>query len=168
MFEGFAILALSFAIAALAVAIASDVRTRRATREIARELVALRDRLLRAEREGGFDPDLTSSERSADASVAAMSERVEELEARLRELIDRRGAEAAVVDVPETPAAPDVAVVRALGRAGYRRVAVLEVHDDGRVLVEAEREGTLVKGMARLADDGGVQMVSVSSLRAFP
>lgn len=168
MFEGFAILALSFAVAALVVAVASDIRTRRATREIARELVQLRDRLLRAEREGGFDAAPESAVAADDAALAAMAARVEELEGRLRELVERPAADDEPGATEPVSTAPADVVARELRRAGYGRVAVIEVNDDGSVRVEAERDGTLVKGVARVDEEGTVRMAGVSSVRAFP
>ena len=164
---GVAILALSLGLAAIVIAIASDVRTRRATREIARELVQLRDRLLRYERESDGGGDAGSRADDAAELVEAMSARIETLEERLRGALERRVPLSVDADGSDTPELGDH-VVAGLRRRGYQRVAVLDVREDGSVLVEAERDGIVAKGLARVGEDGAVELASVSSVRAFP
>ncbi len=164
---GIAILALSLAVAGLAIAIASDVRTRRATRELARELVTLRARLLQAEREGNLDARAPVAEDAA-AMLASIGTRMAELEAlqgRLHTVLSRRANHA-----PEADGHVDAEtlIVRRLHAQGYDAVVVLEVRADGALLVEAEREGLVAKGIARVGTDGSVTVNGLSSVRAFP
>ncbi|MDJ0975769.1 MAG: hypothetical protein QNJ98_15010 [Planctomycetota bacterium] len=164
---GVAILALSFGIAAVVVAIAADVRTRRATRELARELVQLRERLLRAERQGGLGDVPHAGDAEGSRRVEALATRIDELEERLRRTVDRRGAPGGPRD-DGTPREVSAQVVDALRGRGYHQVTVVDTRADGSVLVEAERDGVFAKGVARVTADGGVELESVSSVRAFP
>lgn len=165
---GLALLAVCFAVAALAIAVASDFRTRKATRELARELVALRARLLQAEADGLSDrrTPLAEDAAAALASIGTRMEELEALESRLRAVLSRRRvpADAAATTEP----GPEDIVVRRLHAQGYDAVIVLEVRGDGGVLVEAERDGLVAKGIAHVADDGSVQISGLSSVRAFP
>ncbi len=165
---GIAILALSFGLAAVAIAIAVYYRTRRATRELARELVQLRNRLLRAEHESGVDSEGDGRASGSAQLVEAMSARIETLEHRLRDALERRVAIGA--GEPSEAGRPELGqqVVAGLHRRGYRDIVVLEVSEDGGVLVETERDGIVAKGFARVTEDGAVELESVSSVRAFP
>lgn len=163
---GIAILALSFGLAAVVIAIAVDYRTRRATRELARELVQLRDRLLRAERESGLGDAPAGRDAAGSRRVEALAARIEELEDALRRTVDRRGAPGAPRGGADRDASAQV--VDALRGRGYQQVTVVETRADGSVLVEAERDGVFAKGVARVTSEGGVELESVSSVRAFP
>lgn len=169
MATGLAILALSLGIAAVAVAIASDFRTRKSTRELAREIVALRARLQHVQREGALDEDrapVADDAAEALASINARLAELEELEGRLRGVLARRPMPADELTTDGDD--PTAQVLRGLRAQGYERVVVLDVRKDGSLLVEAEQGGLVAKGVARPDADGGITLDSVSSVRAFP
>ena len=71
-------------------------------------------------------------------------------------------------DTEEEPLDTGEIVRRHMREQGYECVVVLDIEADGAVLVEAEREGVCSKGVARVTDEGDVDLRAMSSLRAFP
>lgn len=175
--------ALLLALAALGVAVVTVVltwRTHAVGRHLALEMVQLRDRLAQVERlqRERVRRDSAASERpeaagAAEAHVAALTRRVDELDRQVAQAIEQ-GEALALAGHDEVSTAPghdpDVRdlVRRGLRQQGYRRVYVLDVTPDRKVVVEAERAGITAKGLAWVEPDGQVVMRSRLSHRAFP
>ncbi len=164
--------ALLLAVAALTVAISSARHTRRAARELARELVQLRERVLAGEgtRNQGQEPSrVCAADGGASGELlAALTPRLEELETRLRSLMSSRGAQTLTPGASEEQTGVRALIVGHLERVGYSHMLVLEERADGGLLIEAARDGSVAKGIARLGSDGGLAFEPVHSTRAFP
>lgn len=148
-------------------------------------MIQLRERLARAERTHRMEERRARAEaevtnaRSGETDDGRLKElegRVENLRAQLAHAVEANESLAARAEALEHPEdghrheALDVRelVRRGLRRQGYRRVRVIEVTADDRVLVEAERNGITAKGTASVDPDGHIVLRSQSTLRAFP
>jgi hypothetical protein len=139
-------------------------RASRAAHRLALEMVHLRDRLAQAEaryRDGAHAVVRTpTGPATIDPSV---TRRLAALEARVRAATERPAGASADTEQDATEL-----IRRRLLRDGYTRVSLLDTGADGRVLLEAERDGVTRKGRAALNADGSVAWQPVSTLRAFP
>lgn len=168
------------ALAAAAVCAVMAWRGHGVGRTLALEMVQLRDRLAQAERtlrELGRREVATAERQDAAGDVAghlaALGRRMDELDRQVAHAVEQGEALALAGhdDVPDVPGHdPDVRdlVRRGLRQQGYRRVYVLDVTPDRKVVVEAERAGITAKGLAWVEPDGQVVMRSRLSHRAFP
>ncbi len=140
-----------------------------AARRLALEMVHLRQRLARLEEAGAGARAMGGG--AAAPEARALGGRLDLLEGELAALRARASHAAAPAPAGRAAAAgdPPAADLRErLSRAGYGGVTLVEEGADGAWLVEAEREGILVKGWVRAAPEGGVEVRGVSSVRAFP
>jgi len=140
-------------------------RATRAAHRLALEMVHLRDRLAQAEAHFRDAAHAVVRTPSGPATVdPSVTRRLASLEARVRAATDRPDAALA-------GGAQDDPVERLRRRLlgdGYTRVTLLDTDPDGRVLVEAERDGVTRKGRAALNADGSVSWTPLTTLRAFP
>jgi hypothetical protein len=131
-------------------------------------MVHLRDRLLRIEQAREVEGTLGRPVGPAAAAeeVTSFARRLEAIERRVRET--RALALAGAGGHAQDPT-PRLALVEALRAHGYAEVRVIEEAEDGRLLVEAEREeGFVEKGWLAPDGEGGVRFRPVRAVRAFP
>jgi len=138
-----------------------------ASHRLAKEMVSLRDRLLRLEQardvEGALGRPVGPPAGAED--FGSFAHRLEAVERRAREArtLALSGGKAAGTD------APRALLVESLRVQGYASVRVIEEAPDGRLLVEAEREeGFVEKGWLGRDANGGVRFRPVRAVRAFP
>lgn len=181
-------MALALALFALVVTAGCCViayRSWRRSHILALEMIQLRDRLARAERSQAaserrarVDDEVTRerSSESDDARLRDMEGRLADLHGQLSDAVEANESLAARAESLEQRDGDDEhdpldvrdLIRQGLRRQGYRRVRVIEVTADDRVLVEAERGGITAKGTAWVDLDGQVVLRSQSTLRAFP
>ena len=157
--------AVILSLAAIVVAVLSDLRTRRATRALARELVQLRELIASGEVGPGAQVPDSGGETAAHLLAEVVTPRLERLERRLADALENPPTATPGTALPEDP---EQRILAALRRQGYDGAVILESLADGRVLVEAERDGMTVKGAVRQTDDGTIELTAVTSARAFP
>ena len=129
-------------------------------------MVQLRDRLAAAE--AHRDDALDAAERAVESAARgdpSLTTRIDALEARLRS----QAVASVTVQAPTEETPPEEIVRRHLQREGYTHVTIIDTDEEGRLLVEAERDGITRKGRVRIDANGRmVRWQPVSSLRAFP
>ena len=177
--EWMAVLLSSLALLAAAGCCVLSWRAWRRSHHLALEMIQLRDRLARiertqrdAERRARAESDVGRARAADDTRVKELEQRVDELRVQLTHAVEAHeslaeGMASSASDRQETVGVRDL-VRRGLRRQGYRRVRVIEVDREGKVLVETERNGITAKGTAWVDPDGHVVLRSNSTLRAFP
>jgi len=152
-----------------AVALFIALNNRSATSRLALEMVQLRDKIARLHGQQDEQRERAEAEIADQAAkvTSSITPRLDAMEQRTRELFER-GTPTRKGDTAEDPLDTSEIVRRHLRSRGYECVVLLSVEDDGRVLVEAERDGVASKGVARVTEEGEVDLRAVSSLRAFP
>ncbi len=146
-------------------------RARRSAHHLAQEMVELRDRLAAAERAHLEAAAIRSTDAGRDEGEnEALASRMIAFEASVRNTIENTAREqgAAPVSGDEALDAPRTRAIQHLEARGYENVAVIEMLNDGRLLIEAVRAGVTSKGYAVMEADGRVRVQFRTSLRAFP
>lgn len=166
------IVSVILSIAALVVAVLADLRTRHATRELARELVKLREHMRTLSETNDGPLAHGGGETAAHELAEVVRPRLERLERRLADALEKPPGVAtdtsAASEGRPDPEDTEYRILRALRRKGYRGTVILEALANGSVRIETEREGLTVKGVATIDADGVLDLAAVSSARAFP
>ncbi len=152
-----------------AVALFIALGNRAATKQLALEMVQLRDKIARLHGEQDAQRERAEAEIADQAArvTSSIAPRIDAIEKRTRDLMER-GVPMGRSSSPQTSLDAGEIVRRHMRAQGYECVVLLDIEDDGSVLVEAERDGISAKGVAHVTDEGEVDLRAISSLRAFP